>query len=128
MWHSFLQSFPLYFGMMFIVHLLFTLRRKRGKAANLGRGKFFLYCSLEASIEAATLGFLFFAFFYMSENDLMIGGSDFNLLFYLGVIGGAVAVGMVLRNLPYIRDALADLEGAPSAEKFKPQEGVPPSP
>jgi hypothetical protein len=53
----------------------------------------------------------------MDENDLMIGDFDFNLMTYLAVIGGAVAVGMILRNLPYIRDALANLEGPPKAAK-----------
>jgi hypothetical protein len=117
MGHSFLQSLPLYFGIMFIVKLLFTLQRKRERVATLGRGKFLLYCSLEASIEATIFAFMMFAFFFMDENDLMIGDFDFNLMTYLAVIGGAVAVGMILRNLPYIRDALANLEGPPKAAK-----------
>ena len=117
MWHSFLQSLPLYFGIMFIVKLLFTLQRKRERAAILGRGKFLLYCSLEASIEATIFAFMMFAFFYMDENDLMIGDFELNLLTFLVIVGGAVAVGMILRNLPYIRDALANLEEPPKAAK-----------
>jgi hypothetical protein len=105
--------------MMFIIKLLFTLQRKRERAASLGRGKFLRYCSLDALVEATTFAFMMFAIFFMDENDLMIGDFDFNLLTYLVVIGGAVAVGMILRNLPYIRDALADLEGPPKATKSK---------
>ena len=117
MWHSFLQSLPLYFGIMFIVKLLFTLQRKRKRAAVLGRGKFLFYCFLETSIEATIFAFMMFGIFFMDENDLMIGDFDFNLLTFLVVVGGAVAVGMILRNLPYIRDALANLEEPPKAAK-----------
>jgi hypothetical protein len=115
MWQSSLETWSLCFVMMFIVKLLFTLQRKRGRAATLGRGKFLLYCSLEASIEATIFAFMMFGIFFIDENDLMFGDFDFNLLTFLVVIGCVVAISMILRNLPYIRDALANLEEPPKA-------------
>ncbi len=117
--HSSLETWSLCFVMMFTVRLLFTLHRKRGRAAILGQGKFILYCSLDALVEATTLAFIVSSLFFMDEKDIMIGDSDFSLLFFIVVIGGVIAINMALRRFPFVRGALAELEPDPSQTKTK---------
>jgi hypothetical protein len=55
----------------------------------------------------------------MDEKDIMIGDSDFSLLFFIVVIGGVIAINMALRRFPFVRGALAELEPDPSQTKTK---------
>ncbi|CAN1565701.1 hypothetical protein MCEMIH15_02899 [Caulobacteraceae bacterium] len=104
------ETWSLYSVMMFSVLLLFTLLRKRGRAAILGQGKFFLYCSLHALVETTALALIVFSIFFIDEKEIMIGGSDFKLLFFIVVIVGVIAIKMVLSRIPLVRSALAELD------------------
>jgi hypothetical protein len=117
MWQYDFQILYMYCA-FFLIKLLFTLQRKRERAAVLGRGKFFLYCSLEAAIEAATIVTIVSAILFAGEKGFLFG-ADFSLLTFVVFFAGGVGVRMILRNLPYIRDSLADLEGPPKPVKSK---------